>query len=33
MAALEQARTFDQQGKEAECVTALGRAKLMFGLK
>jgi hypothetical protein len=33
MAALEQARAFDQQGKEAECVTALGRAKLMFGLK
>ena len=32
-AALDQARAFDQQGKEAECVAALGRAKLMFGLK
>jgi hypothetical protein len=31
MAALDEARAFDQQGKEAECMTALGRAKLMFG--
>jgi len=33
MTALDEARAFDQQGKEAECVAALGRAKLMFGLK
>lgn len=33
MAALDQARAFDRQGKEAECITALGRAKLMFGLR
>ena len=33
MAALDQARAFDRQGKEAECVTTLGRAKLMFGVR
>ena len=30
MVALDQARAFDQQGKEADCIAALGRAKLMF---
>ena len=32
LAELDRARAFDQQGKEAECVTALGRAKLMLGM-
>jgi hypothetical protein len=32
MAELDKARAFDQQGKEAECITALGRAKLMLGM-
>jgi hypothetical protein len=33
LATLAEARALDQQGKEAECISALGRAKLMFGLR
>jgi hypothetical protein len=32
LAELDRARSFDEQGKDAECVTALGRAKLMLGM-
>jgi hypothetical protein len=31
MAELERARLFDRQGEEAECLQALGRAKLLVG--
>jgi hypothetical protein len=33
MTSLEQARTFDRQGNEAECLRALGEAKLMLGTR
>ena len=33
MTALEQARAFDRQGNEAECLRALGEAKLMMGTR
>jgi hypothetical protein len=33
MASLEQARQFDRQGAETECLRALGEAKLMLGTR
>jgi hypothetical protein len=33
MAALERARMLDQHGKEAECLSAVGQAKLLSGLR
>ena len=33
MTALEQARQFDRQGNETECLRALGEAKLMLGAR
>jgi hypothetical protein len=33
MTSLEQARTFDRQGNESECLRALGEAKLMLGTR
>jgi hypothetical protein len=33
MAALERARLFDQHGREADCLSALGQAKLMSGAR
>ena len=33
MAALERARVFDQHGREADCLSAVGQAKLMSGAR
>jgi hypothetical protein len=33
MTSLEQARQFDRQGNEAECLRAVGEAKLMLGTR
>jgi len=33
MAALERARMFDQHGREADCLSAVGQAKLMSGAR
>ena len=33
MAALERARLFDRQGSEAECLSAVGQAKLLLGAR
>jgi hypothetical protein len=32
-AALERARLFDRQGSEAECLSAIGQAKLLMGMR